>query len=78
MKSISLKQDTIPTELEKLTGFYTVTHTWRTFASRVKTAILLSGAEPLAHQLSSFLQFLSTAVTSFTPCCLRMVRSLKL
>lgn len=68
----------LPIELEKLPGRYKTMHTWRTFASRVKTAILLSGDESLAHQLSSLFQFLSTAVTSFTPCCLRMVRSLKL
>lgn len=74
----SFKLRYLPIELEKLPGRYKTMHTWRTFASRVKTAILLSGDESLAHQLSSLFQFLSTAVTSFTPCCLRMVRSLKL
>lgn len=78
LNSISWKHDTIPTELEKLPELYKAVHTCRTLASRVKTAILLSADEPLAHQPSSFSQFLSTAVTSFAPCCLRTARSLKL
>lgn len=78
LNSISWKHNATPTEPERLPEVHKAVHTCRTFASRVRSAILLSADEPLAHQPSSFSQFLSTAVTSFAPCCLRTARSLKL
>lgn len=52
--------------------------TCRTLANRVKTHILLSGEDSLAHQWSRCPQFFKIAATSCTPCCLQVARSLKL
>lgn len=52
--------------------------TCKILASKVSTAVLLSGAESLAHQESHFFQLCRIVLASFSPWCFWLARSLKL